>query len=533
MQSKKVEVLWDKTKYTGLDNKEEKVAKVLRVAAYCRVSTDLEEQNESFEMQEKYYTRFILNNPGWRLAGIYADRGISGTQKSQRIGFQRMMRHCEEGKIDRIICKSISRFARNTMDSLDSIRSLRAWGISVYFEKEGIDTLSVQSEFLLSTIAAIAQEESRAISENMGWAFKKRFEKGVPVFKKILGYDVSGKGANRKIKINKKEAKVVKEVFNEALTGKGYTEIARIMMAKGYAQLNGKTEWTIDTVKGILTNERYKGDVLCQKTYTADYLTHKTVRNNGEKKQYYIENHHPAIIDSDLFDEVQSILARGKAKSKAGREKTVYPLSGRLRCGDCGANYHRYNTYSYGRWACSRRNKGRNLCSAKSIAEADIEKAMRRALEAKYDFTDEFVIHKMKLDIKRIQEDDNVERIRVILKREIRELVSQSLRAKGDELQILELKAAETEEKLKELEVYWVLLEKDREKRALALEWLDTLPRHEHRLATFFKELNIEYLRAWVIDVTILSPISFTIKWYDNTLSNVSLENEEGGFNGA
>ncbi len=181
-----------------------------------------------------------MNTPAWRLAGIYADQGISGTQMIHRTGFQRMMRHCNEGKIDRIICKSISRFARNTMDLLDSVRELKELGISVIFEKEGIDTMAVQSEFILSTIAAIAQEESRSISENMTWAFKKRFQQGVPMFKKILGYDVSGRGKDRKISINEAASGVVKEVYDEFLKGKGYTEIARLMMSKGYKNLGVK-----------------------------------------------------------------------------------------------------------------------------------------------------------------------------------------------------------------------------------------------------------------------------------------------------
>jgi DNA invertase Pin-like site-specific DNA recombinase len=199
----KVEVLWNQDAIQKQTFEENIMQRNLRVAAYCRVSTNLDKQIDSFELQEKHYTRLIEQTPGWRLTGIYADEGITGTQRNKRIGFQRLIRHCEEGKIDRILCKSISRFARNTMDLLETVRRLKELNISVIFEKEGIDTLSVQSEFLLSTIAAIAQEESRSISENMTWAFKKRFQSGVPIFHRILGYDVEGKGDNMKIKVNK------------------------------------------------------------------------------------------------------------------------------------------------------------------------------------------------------------------------------------------------------------------------------------------------------------------------------------------
>lgn len=520
--NQRVEVLWADVNPIGLDKNELKLVKPLRVAAYCRVSTELEEQNESFEMQEKYYTRLIMNTPAWRLAGIYADQGISGTQKIHRTGFQRMMRHCNEGKIDRIICKSISRFARNTMDLLDSVRELKELGISVIFEKEGIDTMAVQSEFILSTIAAIAQEESRSISENMTWAFKKRFQQGVPMFKKILGYDVSGRGKDRKISINKPEARIVKEVYDEFLNGKGYTEIARFMMSKGNKNLGGKSEWTLDTVKGILTNERYKGDVLCQKTYTENYLSHKTLRNKGEKKQYYIKNHHQEIIDRDVFDKVQNIIGSTKASSKS-KQRIVYPLSGRISCGVCGANYHRYNASNYARWICSRRNKDKKLCSAKSVSESDLEKAMLKALDLRYDFSGEHFIHRMKLDIKRIHDFDDIERKRVILKREIREVISQSIKTKDEELLRLESKKEELEQSLMDLEAYWSLLEKDRDKRAATLTWMEALPRNEHKLAAFFKELNIEYMRAWVIGVKILSPISFAVEWFDNSMTQVEL----------
>lgn len=515
-----VEVLWEKPERKN--NKKLKKVKPIRVAAYCRVSTELDVQTESFELQERHYTRLITNTPGWRLAGIYVDHGISGTQSNKRMGFQRMIRHCEEGKIDRIICKSISRFARNAMDLLDTVRRLKELAISVVFEKEGIDTLSVQSEFILSTIAAIAQDESRSISENMAWSFKKRFKRGIPVFVRILGYNVKGKGSKKKITINKKEAAIVKEIYRLALEGMGYTAIARIMMQKGYKTMAGKCEWTGDSVKGILKNERYTGNCLCQKTYTADYLTHKCKRNNGERKQYWVENHHPAIISQETYDEVQKLLSRYKRPVKRTKRKT-YPLTKRLKCGECGANYNRYNSECYVRWRCSKSIKNRDFCNTDSIREEDIKKAILKAFERRYDFVDKYIIHRIKLDIKRLQDNDNIERTRVILKRQLSKALDEEMHASKKQREEAKEKRIMIEQNLKDKEKVWNLLEKDREFRRKSIEWIDKLPRGDKRMKIFFEQFNIEYMRAWVIDVTVLSPFLFKIKWFDDKETTVDI----------
>lgn len=310
-----VEVRWNKNSAQNKSDTQQNLSKHERVAAYCRVSTYLDDQVDSFELQRQYYLNLIQNTQEWDLVEIYADRGITGTQRNTRPGFQRMIQHCEEGKIDRILCKSISRFARNTIDMLNTIRYLKDRNIRVIFEKEAIDTLSIQSEFILSTIAAIAQDESRSISENMLWSFKKRFESGVPVFKRILGYDIEKNENEAIIRINESEADIVREIYSLALVGKGYTQIARIMEAKGYYTANGRLNWTVDLVRGILTNERYTGDVLCQKSYTLDYLTHRHKRNNGKMPQYLIENYHIGIISKELFQEVQTLINNRKRRS--------------------------------------------------------------------------------------------------------------------------------------------------------------------------------------------------------------------------
>jgi DNA invertase Pin-like site-specific DNA recombinase len=495
--------------------------KTIRVAAYCRVSTDLDEQADSFELQKRYYCRLIKNTPGWRLAGIYADQGITGTQCSQRTGFQRMIRHCEEGKIDRIFCKSISRFARNTVDLLETVRILKEQGVGVVFEKEGIDTLSIQSDFILSTIAAIAQEESRSISENMIWSFKKRFQQGIPVFKRILGYNIEKHGYEKAITINEEEAAVVREIYDLALQGMGYTAIARIMMRKGYKTVEGRSEWTTDSVRGILKNERYTGHVLCQKTYTANYLTHKTIRNKGERQQYLIENHHPAIISQETFENVGKLLFNNQ-KGKT-RKRNVYPLSKRVLCGNCGATFHSYLSSNNRRWRCSRSIKSSQLCRTKPIGELEIRQLLLKAFDMRYDLRGRNAVNRLKIDIKMLQENDNIERNRAVLKKELAEALSRESHASIQEKLLAKEERKRIEESLGAQEEFWQLVEEDRGFRTKALDWLETLPRGIQQMKVFFEQFDVGYMRAWVISITILKPFSFSIKWFDNTDTMVIL----------
>lgn len=520
--NRKVKVLWNPSMKPSQKHSGIKKGGQIRVAAYTRVSTDLEEQKESFELQERHYAKLITNTPGWIFTGVYSDKGMTGTARSQRIGFQRMIRHCEEGKIDRIICKSISRFARNTADLLDVVRLLKDINVSVFFEKEGIDTLSEQTEFLLSTIAAIAQEESRSISENMAWSFKKRFQQGIPVFKRIMGYDVNGKGDEKTISINEVEAAIVREIYQLALEGLGYKAIACLMMQKGYKTFEGKTEWSTDRVKGILKNERYTGNVLCQKTYTADYLTHETIRNNGEQLQYLIENNHPAIISHETFVEVQKLFIKNKRGDL--KQNVTYPFSSRIVCGECGAKYHRYISWPNARWGCSRSIKSHKLCNTENVPDVDVEKVLRRGFAERYDISDNNLIHKIKHDLREVQDHDNIERKRSILKRELTAALHKELHANGEKNRMAKAERIVIEENLKETEEYWCLLEKDRSWRTKALEWLDNLPKGENEIKTFFNELDSSHMRAWIISIKVMSPKSFRIRWLDDTETTANIE---------
>ncbi|PID82057.1 MAG: recombinase family protein, partial [Clostridiales bacterium] len=286
-----------------------------RVAGYARVSTDHEDQVSSYDAQIDYYTNYIKSRDDWEFVKLYTDEGISATNTKKREGFNNMVRDAISGKIDLIVTKSVSRFARNTVDSLSTIRKLKEHGCEVYFEKESIWTFDSKGELLITIMSSLAQEESRSISENCTWGQRKRFKDGkvtVP-FKRFLGYD---KGENGSLVVNEKEAKVVKRIY--ALFLKGYSPfgIAKILTEEGIKTPGGKNKWGQSTVKSILTNEKYKGDALLQKVFTVDYLTKKKKVNEGEVPQYYVKNNHEAIIKPATFERVQREMAlRTNSKS--------------------------------------------------------------------------------------------------------------------------------------------------------------------------------------------------------------------------
>lgn len=318
-----------------------------KVAAYCRVSTDNEEQLTSYEAQVNYYTSYIANNPEYELAGIYADEGITGTSTKKREQFNQMIEDCMDGKIDLIITKSISRFARNTLDCLNYVRQLKNLGIGIFFEKENIDTLDSKGEVLLTILSSLAQDESRSISENSTWGIRRRFEQGKVTVnhKKFLGYDKKDDDGN--LIINEKQAKIVRRIYDDFLNGMGPNRIAKELEEEGVKTWSDKTKWYESTIRKILSNEKYKGDALLQKTYTVDFLTKKRVENNGEVPQYYVEESHPAIIDKDTWEAVQLEMERRRLFCEEHNIKKLYysttdnPLSGRIICGKCGRAYGR------------------------------------------------------------------------------------------------------------------------------------------------------------------------------------------------
>ena len=321
----------------------------LRVAAYCRVSTDDEEQLTSYEAQKNYYTDKIMTNKEWTMAGIFADEGITGTSARKRPEFLRMIRQCKQGKIDIVLTKSISRFARNTVDCLNYVRALKELGIAVIFEKENMNTLEIDSEILITMLGAFAQSESESISANVRWGIRQAMKEGKATiqYKYLYGYR---KGDDSKPEIIPDQAEVVRKIYDLFLSGTPVRGIQEYLNANSVPNINGESKWARSAIDSILTNEKYCGDVLLQKTYIDDCINKKVKKNTGQLPMYLVQNHHEGIISHETFDAAQAELARrsaGKSPSKknapTGRSRysSKYALSDRLYCGECGTRYQR------------------------------------------------------------------------------------------------------------------------------------------------------------------------------------------------
>ncbi len=370
----------------------------IRVAAYCRVSTEMEEQQNSYQVQIDYYTDLINKKKEWMLAGIFADEGISGTQTKKRTEFNRMIRMCKQKKIDLVITKSISRFARNTVDCLEYVRQLKDLGIGVIFEKENINTLTMTSEFMIALYGSFAQAESESISKNVSLGVQMAFREGKAriQYRNLLGYH---KGADGKPEIVSDEAETVKLIFKLFLDGLSTQKIADAMITQGKATASGDFAWNSGMVRKILHNEKYVGDVLLQKTYTVDCITHKKAVNHGERTMYLVSDHHDPIIDRITYNLVQQELARRKSKRKAtskgitehGKYSSKYALTELLICGECGTPYRRAVWTQTGEkrpvWRCvSRLEHGSKYCkNSPTIHEEPLHRAIVKAINEYYD----------------------------------------------------------------------------------------------------------------------------------------------------
>lgn len=358
--------------------------RALRVAAYCRVSTDSEEQINSYQAQKKYYTDLISNNPNWINAGIYADEGISGTSMKNRDEFNRMIAACKRGRIDLILTKSLSRFARNTVDSLQTVRMLKARNIGVIFEKENVNTLTESSEFLITLFSSFAQAESESLSKNVSWGIRKSMEAGnVPMhYATLLGYR---KGADGQPEIVPEEAETVKQIYRWYIGGYSLAQIQRELESRGMKNAKGNTQWSRSTVQSILTNEKYMGCALMQKTYTVDCISKTVRKNNGELPMILVEDHHEPIIAKAVFQWVQEEMKRRtskrkvlqkSAKTEQGKYSGKYALTERLVCGECGSPYKRCTWNVRGKkrivWRCvSRLEYGKKYCHNSPTVDED------------------------------------------------------------------------------------------------------------------------------------------------------------------
>ncbi|MEG2623903.1 MAG: recombinase family protein [Clostridia bacterium] len=353
-----------------------------RVAGYARVSTDDEEQQNSYEAQVDYYARYIQSKPEWTFVEVYTDEGISATNTKKREGFNRMIADALAGRIDLIVTKSVSRFARNTVDTLTTIRKLKEKGVGVVFEKENIDTLDSKGELLITIMSSLAQEESRSISENVTWGQRKRFSDGKVTmpYSHFLGYERGDDGAPRVVE---SEAKVVRQIYAMLLDGKTPSGIAACLSERVIPSPAGKKQWSTSTVKSILTNEKYKGDALLQKSFTVDFLNKTMKPNAGEVPSYYVRNSHPAIVSEEIFDMAQNELEHRRQSGRKYRGDTCF--SGKILCGDCGGIYgskvwNSNNKYRRMIWQCNQKFKNAPHCTTPHLMEAEIQQAFVDAI---------------------------------------------------------------------------------------------------------------------------------------------------------
>ena len=386
----------------------------LRVAAYCRVSTELEQQQSSYDIQIEYYTRHIMQNPNWIFVGVFADDGRSATNTFRRYDFNQLMDQCLKGKVDMIITKSISRFARNTVDCISWVRKLREKNVAVYFEKENLNTLDDSTEMILTILSSQAQEESRAISTNVKWGYARKFEKGESTRQRSYGFRKAPTG---EMCIVEEEAAVIRNMARWFLDGDSLERIKHRLEDAGIETTTGKRTWSTGTIYNILTNEKIMGDVLLQKTFTADYLTKRRVKNSGQQKQYYVKNHHEAIIPKTVYYKIQEEIARRSSLKKAGTRKgktaqgvysSKYALTGIMVCNECGAHYRRTTWAKNGKkvivWRCiNRLEHGTKRChESPTLKEEVIQEAIMGKLHSlSIDQEEENFLNGVKEDILR------------------------------------------------------------------------------------------------------------------------------------
>ena len=390
----------------------------LKVAAYARVSTDSDDQLISLKAQREHYENYIKSNPEWEFAGLYYDEGISGTRKERRPELLRMIEDCKKDRIDFIITKSISRFARNTVDCLELVRTLIDIGVYIYFEKENLNTGDMESELMLSILSGFAAEESASISQNTKWSIQKRFQNGSYVISTPpYGYA----NINGEMAIVPEEAEIVKRIFEEYLSGKGSSAIAKGLNRDKIPARRGN-HWGSGTVIDMLRNEKYIGDVLLQKTYTDSNFNR--LMNTGEKDQYYYKDNHEPIVSREVFDKAQQLLSEGAKNKCKGMKGNVYlnryALSGKILCGECGRNFRRKTNYSVGRsyiaWSCIGHIEDKESCSMLFLRDGEI-KATFTTMMNKLAFSHKLILEPLFKTVSQIDEESDLKRIDAIDKR--------------------------------------------------------------------------------------------------------------------
>ena len=506
------------------------VKRQLRVAAYCRVSTDDEEQLTSYEAQQNYYTDKIMTNRDWTMAGIFADEGITGTSARKRPEFLKMIRMCKQKKIDIVLTKSISRFARNTVDCLNYIRALRELGIAVIFEKENINTLEADSEILITMLGAFAQAESESISANVRWGKRQAMREG----KAIIQYDrlyAFEKGEDGNPKIIPEQAEVVRSIYNQYLTGASLRMIKERLEAEQIPNVSGKAQWTITTIRSILRNEKYCGDVLLQKTYISDCISRKVIRNTGQLPMYLVQDHHDGIVDRKTFDAVQAEIARrsaGKSPSKKNAPTGMtsyaskYALSERLVCGECGTLYRRCTWSKGGKkrvvWRCvSRLDYGKKYChNSPTLDEEPLQRSILAAINSVMSQKSTLIrqiTSAMEVELAPVPGESmslaDIEQRLNELNDRTRELVAEAARTKDAEAYTAQLREIMNEAaELKEKRAY---IEEQRQNNAQAVQRIEDAAAAMEQASCHICEWDETLIRQLVDTVKVLSAQKITV----------------------
>ena len=506
------------------------VQRQLRVAAYCRVSTDDEEQLTSYEAQQNYYTDKIMTNREWTMAGIFADEGITGTSARKRPEFLKMIRLCKQKKIDIVLTKSISRFARNTVDCLNYIRALRELGIAVIFEKENINTLEADSEILITMLGAFAQAESESISANVRWGKRQAMREGKTIiqYNRLYAYE---KGKDGKPKIIQEQADVVRSIYDQYLSGASLRMIKDRLEAEQIPNVTGGSQWTITAIRSILTNEKYCGDVLLQKTYISDCISRKVIRNTGQLPMYLVQNHHEGIVERKTFDAVQAEMARrsaGKSPSKKNAPTGMtsyaskYALSERLVCGECGTLYRRCTWSKQGRkrivWRCvSRLDYGTKYChNSPTLDEEPLQKAILAAINSVMSQKSTLIrqiTSAMEMELAPVPGESmslaDIERRLGELNDQTRELVAESARAEDASACTAQLRAVMNEAAV--LKEKRALIEEQRQSNAQAVRRIEDAAAAMAQASTHISEWDEALIRQLVDTVKVNSAEKITV----------------------
>ncbi|WP_313119315.1 recombinase family protein [Proteiniclasticum ruminis] len=481
----------------------------IKVAAYCRVSLDSLGLSHSLESQVSHYTHVINSRDNWTFVGIYFDNLVTGRKASLRRGFTRMLRHCEEHRIDLILVKNVSRFSRNAQELIEVIERLKDLGITVYFETENIESTRSDTTYLLKTYASIAQGEIEATSQAIEWGHEKRMMKGKVNIGHTYGYEKTKVGNETVITINEEQAQVVRQIYQMHLDGMNNNAIAAELTRRGVRTYFGKELWGPKTIASILSNIAYTGSVKTRKL-TRDLMSNKRRSSEGIRDQYLIENHHPAIISQELFDRVQEERNKNKRESKP-QQFRPNPLSRRIHCGNCGQNFRRNRIKPWDYFRCVTATTNKNLCSSPTIREDLMIEIMLNAFRVRFDVDDPKLIKRLQRMLVRINQNDYFEFHR------LKALTQMQLVKRLRDIQFTDEDIIQIERDYEKFENRLVEIEDDRKYRLGSINWLENIKTFEE----FAGKATIEYLRAWILSMDIYSKDDYKIYWIDGKETEV------------